>query len=500
MKFRSLICSVVFLCLVSLTFDNLAIAAAPLINQSDGEQYRAIGRITGLLDCTGFVIDTEQNNNAPAYAVTNGHCLQNYAQSSITSDIVIGEDVRENGFSLTLDFFHDSAETLDLDITEIAYATMKGTDLAIVRLDRDLIELKQMGIQPLKIGNLLSTQESLIEVPGAPIFNGTGEDFLRLDQCKILGRSDLLEWFWYWRDAIITDCEAIAEGNSGSPLIAGNGKVLGVINTSTAKASLSKTCYLGQACEVDEQGAEFVQGRSYAVPVDMLTSCFIRGKFDIEAEGCPLDPGSKISVETAVRSPSSQASMEFLGETWDITMSGLTQGFFYKTGLIGDIDCFNGESYSEKISARSKLLRDLDMPKQEGIYIMCIRFEQLEMKRAGQFPLVLPLVIDATGPTQRPSATVLRRGADNLWFDPLFDVPELSGYQFKVISGGEQCDRSALNLYNRIPISVSIAELPIKVCLLSEDNVGNAGSLWEFSIDSVQGSGRYELTPELVGG
>ena len=492
---RSLLVAGSLFCFLSQT----AWAAAPLIDAADGGAYNAVGRVSGLLQCTGFVVDTEQNDNAPAYVITNAHCIQDYALPSTLSDVAVGESVTDYDFSITLNFFHDSDNQLEIPITEIAYSTMKGTDLAILKLDRDLSELREAGIKPLRLGAIpAGAAAPSINVPGAPMFNGRGQDFLRLDQCQITARSALMEWFWYWRDAFVTDCEAIAEGNSGSPLLLPSGKAVGIINTSTAKATDSETCYLGLPCEVNESGYQFKLDRSYAMPLEPLMACFTRGRFNLDNPGCKLDPGSKIEVATVVRTPTSSKTAELTGNSWDLTLNNVKQGIFYKVGPIGVVDCYDGEGYSNRISPRSPALKQLPLPTAEGVYNLCLRFEELENKRAGQFPIVVPLTVDETGPTQMPFASVLQRGADSLWFDPLFDVPEISGFQYKVIPAAQACDLSDLVLYNRIPISIEIDELPAKVCLLTEDNVANPGKLWEFRLNSVTSTSRYEVKPSEV--
>ena len=376
---------------------------------------------------------------------------------------------------------------------------MKLRDFALLELDVRLGDLKQRGITAYKLeGSAVSIGDS-VAVIGAPLFSPDQLDYLRSDTCKIVGQTDVLEWFWYWTGAVISDCTNIHEGSSGSPMITQNGRVMGVINTSTAHVQESEVCYLGHPCEVNDTGKQFVADRSYGSLLFGLDRCFVRGAFKPYEEECMLDTGSRINLERASYTPTRGDSTPFADAVWDINLGGLNQGFIYKTGPVGKTNCFTSEGYSNLMPANSSVLQDLPLPQNEGSYVTCVAFEELQKVRAGRFPMVIPVTIDQTGPEEEPVVTVLNREMNGLWVEPIFSVPELAGYFYSEIGMGESCEDAEYSLYRRIPLVIELDQLPLRFCLLTEDNANNFGMGWEFTIDTPpQSDLRYELRPNKV--
>ncbi|NRA63266.1 MAG: trypsin-like peptidase domain-containing protein [Pseudobacteriovorax sp.] len=484
----------IFVYLVGLT--SKAFALAPLVSKEDGDQWRSIGRLSGSLACTGFLIDLQQGDNNPAQVLTNGHCVRDFGRTQTMSEVIMDLDIRGLGYSITFDFFYDQSVKTEFPIARISYATMKSVDLAVLELDVSLLELKELGIKPLYLSGRQMFEREPVKVVGAPIFSDDGLDYLRLAECEYIGTSDVLEWNWFWSNSIVTDCSSIAEGSSGSPIIDSYGNVIGMINTSTATAKSTETCYLGHPCEVMVTGTEMVKNRSYGPKLFAIQGCFVRGRFDVYQSGCQLDPGSPVEVTMAVPTPHNGRPSVFDDPVWSIQMQGLTQGFYYKSGPIQLVDCQSDDGYSDLQPARSNILDLLPLPDETGAFVTCIRLAQLENSRSFDFPIVVPVVIDRTGPDEMPIASLLRRGAESIWFEPLFSVPELSGYLFQVTDDpSDPCDVDLMRFYIRIPITLDVNDLPTKVCIQTEDNAGNLGLVWEYVVESVMVQDRYQLSP-----
>jgi hypothetical protein len=84
--------------------------------------------------------------------------------------------------------------------------------------------------------------------------------------------------------------------------------------------------------------------------------------------------------------------------------------------------------------------------------------------------------IDTTPPVLVPFINIHRFGED-ISFEPIFVVPELSDFRIK-FGPPETTDCSVSDdyfIYRRIPVRVPADQLPAKICVIGADVAGNAG-------------------------
>jgi hypothetical protein len=258
--------------------------------------YSGIGLITirEFSNCTGFFIAT--SNQAPAYVVTNGHCIDLIENLLSPTEIVVDRRLRQSGrsaavLSYTPDYFanpHRSRRTYK--VQRILYATMKNSDLAILELPISQGDLIRTGITPLTIAPQPAKPGQRIDVvgvPGSVIPNN--RQFLHRSSC-LLGPTVLVkEGVYQWTQAIRNRCSVVG-GMSGSPMIA-NGPVVGIINTGGGYDRIRNLCALNNPCEVGANGRpQHTIHENYGQPIDRLLGCFNeRGLFDLARSGCRLD-------------------------------------------------------------------------------------------------------------------------------------------------------------------------------------------------------------------
>ncbi|GAA1935812.1 hypothetical protein GCM10009775_29610 [Microbacterium aoyamense] len=236
--------------------------------------------------CTATLIETGADT-APAYVLTNGHCV-GLDGAPANKTIVDEEAFGEATFFQTADTADD--DRLRVAASRIEYATMRGTDVAIVQLDATLGELRSAGAVPLEIAADPPAEGEVVVNVAAPTQGLEDDDWvLRRGDCAVGATKDVIEFSWLWLAAQRNDCPGVLGGSSGSPLIA-DGEVVSIVNTTNTGVPVERgdTCYLGKPCEVDGAAAVFVPETSYGVRVAGIGSCFPGGVFALGG-ACPLE-------------------------------------------------------------------------------------------------------------------------------------------------------------------------------------------------------------------
>jgi hypothetical protein len=254
----------------------------------------AITGIVALDDCSGSVVRFD--SAAPgdqALVLTNGHCIDapgflSEGQAIAHRSEARAMDILDAG-SLTAvtpqgpaSFDPSSGVAVHVTSTELVYATMTDTDVALYRLSNTYDDLEQHGVQALTIAPDHAAAGTSIQ-----IWSG----FWRaIYACSIDGFvHELHEDQWIWKDSIRykqPGCQTIG-GTSGSPVIdADTHELVGINNTGNDSG---EQCTFDNPCEVDENGQITVtQGAAYGEETYLLYACFTDGELDLTKAGCTL--------------------------------------------------------------------------------------------------------------------------------------------------------------------------------------------------------------------
>lgn len=441
-----------------------AVPGLPLTNAAgEHERYSGIGRLDGLgASCTAFLLDAGPPSG-PAYAMTNGHCVGVFDSTTVL------RDAPAEGATVTFRLFADTPTAVaEVPVQTIRYATMRGTDVAVLELATTRSAV--IGLQPYALGSP-PREDADLQVVGVPVDGIPSEEwFLRSSECTAGGRTRVVEFEWVWDEAVATDCTGIVGGSSGSPVFAGPLPVVhAIVNTTTIGATGGATCALGQPCEVGPSGAAMAPTRTYALPVDDWDACFTPA-WDPDALGCPTE-----QAPTTVDAPRRAVQP---GATWAATISGGGGGpYVAKAGPISVTDCRDADGYALSADVVDTPVGDL-----EGVYVLCAAALddrlQPDTRQAG----VAVVVVDATPPTAPIDLSVVEGEDGRVLVEPVFAPPEHSSYQLKAGPAGEvDCaDPSGYDVYRRIPVVVET--IPATMCVIGEDDAGNRGAPQAFTI------------------
>lgn len=454
------------------------VPAAPL-TADELASYGGVAMLTGPASCTGTLVETG-DDAAPAYLLTNGHCV-GLDGSPVNTSIVDAEAEGEARFFNVAGA--DASSVLTVPVARYEYGTMRGRDIGIVRLDATLGELRTAGATPLAIASAApATGTAVVNVAG-PV-DGVPEDeqVLRKGECVVGGSTDVVESSWLWFGATRTDCPGVLGGSSGSPLIA-DGTVVSIINTTNGgiAAADGVTCYRGMPCEPDGTSATFVQDSSYGVDVAGLDACFAGGTFALGGE-CPLVATTWDGVDGG-GTFGATGSDEF-GTVPAVTFSGAAAGEYVVSHVLplGDVrGCTDpatyagGETVTVKDSAEH-LEVPVTLPTDNGFAVVCVAKPGQEADAAR-----FVYAIDTVAPAAGPELVVLDLGDEGFLVDPLFAVPEISNVELHHGPADETdcADRSAYTIYRRQSLMIEASAGPTRVCAVGFDMGGNESPVTE---------------------
>jgi hypothetical protein len=456
-----------------------------LLSNAGGQNdlYNGIGRFRRGADCTAVFLDTvgaAGPRDAPAYLLTNGHCIRLLGSNEVVLDQAPAGEVRFN-------FFADTQEQqVKVAGRRVVAATMKGQDVALVELDSTYAELVGRGLSPWRVASFVPAPDEPVAVVGAPQMSDPNESFLRLARCRAGERVGvLLERQWHWFGFYRNTCADIRGGSSGSPVILERGRrLIGLVNTTTIGSEGIADCYLNRPCEVDASGSRSREGTSYVTPLLGIEKCFGEdGRADVRSEGCPLDDGRQLDAD-----PSWLASVNpTLPPTrpgqpqglWGVTLSGAAFAYYrYKTGPAASVECTSPNGYGTPIRLGPASRIDNSLPGVEAHHFLCILGSATaSAELPGQdprFATVVSVEIDKTPPRIPPELRVTELG-ESYRVEWIYAPPEISLYQVKYGTFAEiDCKdpggyRAPLLGFVMLPRSGS----PYRVCAIGFDLAGN---------------------------
>jgi len=443
-------------------------------------------------NCTGTLIDTKVPSG-PAYVLTNGHCVGDVGRAP--QQTTIGK-----GWSGTAEFLRVAGHldnTLTVNVVQLAYSTMRHTDTAIVRLDRTLADLEDLGIRPVPLATAEPAQGSDVTNIGVPVQDLPVEDWvLRHGACQFGAQHTVIELGWLWNDVWSNTCPGIIQGSSGSPLFSldaagAPSAIVGMINTTTwgVSAADGGACFINRPCEVTADGVRMVEQTSYAQSVAGLAACFDQsGGFALEG-ACPL-PRSDIWAESGGGTFQGGHVPNAAGAIPQVSLVGLEAGTA-RTALVplGDATaCQRAETYAGSRSVTLPKAGEpweavgvtvpVNLPETEGHYLLCA------VRGAGYAAAASVLFeVDRTPPLFKANAEVTDIGGGNVVVSPHLNPPEISTVRFAWGKPDLDCsNRSAFQDFFIVPLTIEAHDLPARYCVYGLDAAGNATDITTIDI------------------
>ncbi|MFD0903829.1 S1 family peptidase [Actinomadura sediminis] len=246
-----------------------------------GNALRAAVDFTGIValdNCSGSLVRGPRSRDGdPALVMTNGHCLSSGAPAA--GEVIVD---RPSARTFTLLDRTGRGNLGTLRATNLEYATMTGTDVAVYRLERSYAEIeRRYGVPALRLSTDRPQDGTEIRVVSGY--------WREIYACAIDGTVHRLrEAEWTWEDSIryTSACRTIG-GTSGSPVIdASTGAVVAVNNTGNEDG---ERCTLDNPCEVARNGEVTVRpGASYGQQTYPLARCLGAGGDVVVGGDCAL--------------------------------------------------------------------------------------------------------------------------------------------------------------------------------------------------------------------
>lgn len=465
-------------------------AAAPVtgaepVPAEDIGLFGGIGALGGAADCTGTLIDTGAGER-PAYLLTAGRCVGGTGRSPQSTTL----GAEWVGAAEFLRLEGSAAATVDVDVVEIAYSTMRHVDLAIVRLDADLGELESLGLHALPIADRQPAAADAVVVAGvAPADPGSEAGTLHRDDCRLGTRHTVIESSWIWFDVWSVDCPRIEQGFTGSPLLSVDSRgrpreIVAVGSTTAVEVAPADggACALGRPCELSGDGTARMEPVTFAQSVAGLNRCFdpSTGEFSPDPP-CPL-PMSDVWAEDGGGVFRGGDTTDARGRSPDVSVVGESVSVVRTTLVpIGDgTACLDKSTYVE--SAAQLLpqagepwelvgtIVPVVLPESEGFFLLCaVRSEGYDRAASVVFQ------VDRTPPVVAADAVVERLDDGGVVVRPLLDPPEIAAVRFGWgAPGAIDCDDpETLVDYFLAPLVIEVAELPAIYCIYGMDAAGN---------------------------
>lgn len=200
-----------------------------------------------------------------ALVLTNGHCLPSGHLDG--SQVLVNQKYHPDYADATiLKGNQGSAKVVrTVKLEQVAYATMKSTDVALIRTNTTYRQLASAGIKARPLAATQPAVGTVVDVPSTywnQVHRGCGI------QAVV---PTLQEGVWTWQDSMRlgSQCNDLPGGTSGSPMVdQSTGAVVGVVNTVQTD---SGDCSENNPCE--DTGAA-PAGTSYGQQTWWAAGCF----------------------------------------------------------------------------------------------------------------------------------------------------------------------------------------------------------------------------------
>ncbi len=439
--------------------------------QSQGTSLTAVGRLTGLAKtCTGWVLATGGDDDAPAIAVTTARCVGFSDPASILTDQVVSGAILEvNDFARLTSAGEVNA--VPVPVARILWASVRGTDLAVLELGATEGDLAGRGVAPIT-AVAMPDQGAEILIAGVPV-GGVPEDqqYLRGSRCQLGATTDVLESSLLWPDARAVDCPGILEGSQGSAALNQAGEILAMVISSTIGAPEGPDCESGRPCEVTQAGAAVQADTSYVIPVDIVNGCFPKGSLALAGDCGLEDPAEVIPAVAAapVGRPGSPIEVSLRGTSPDPDPK-------VKQGMLGAVDCRELEGWQAVeggIADPAPQAEDpqwtypVTLPTTEGRALVCVG--------SAAHPTEIVLVIDATPPDPASIELTQVEVAGGVEVGLVVEPPDLAAFRWVIAPPGS-ADCASVEGYVEYaggPETIPAADLPATVCVVGIDQAGN---------------------------
>jgi hypothetical protein len=384
---------------------------AELVEGADSKNgyLRAVASVGG---CTGVFIRTSDNPAAPAYLLTAGRCIEGGLDA--TYGVRFEEVVLAKGPAV-FDFASKRSEPRPTAAyVDAAYVTLKGVDLALIKLDRSIGSLQAEGVEPLSLSATAPAAGAPIEMVGLALgANGAeGERVLRRVRCaEGARRPSVVEHYSYWHDLHVNECAELGAGATGGPAIDENGRVFGVFSTRFEGRGPQAPCYLNYPCEVGAGSVHGAEKTSYVVEATAFANCFdAGGNFDASLTSCSLDRGVGVAPNATPRIIAPTYGDPAVKNTWSFSLHAKTETHYrYKVGAASSVDCRDPEGYSEPLPIEDGP-SSVAVPQEYGLYALCLVTGSGNVGdpswQAFRYPHVIVKTVQSPTTPVEPEATV----------------------------------------------------------------------------------------------
>lgn len=449
-----------------------SLASLTLTNaQGESSQWNGIGRLNrpDHGQCIATLLDSRDPlmpSSGPAYVVTAGHCVDK-------RNGVIGHDLPIEG-SISFNYFVDTRDQRQtFPLKRRVWSSMQGADLALLELDASLEALMAEGLTPLKLGDS-PAPGSQVQVVGEPSKPGLG---LRLATCSESDAPFVIEHPWVWRNLRSNDCPGQGPGASGSPVINASKQLIGVLNSVAQPGDdYAAPCGLNNPCQLSETEITSQGAVNYSMPLNRLKGCFAEGIADLTLDSCQLLPGFQLQAQKwpkLVTKIATDAEGNHRVPGWDLSFALDTPRYRYKA-VRDPLACEDPQDYSGTIPAAENRIDDPIGPEPGWHFLCLIGVDSPEHRPSPALmanSLSLAVQLLPAVPVPAPDMSIEARPNGNVKITWRTDPPHLSNYRVKRgPPATTDCDDPAgLRLLRHRSYEFKAAQLPLKLCTVSED-------------------------------